>query len=547
MDIVSDEIKSVKDIIQVILKAKKTIRMYLPNNPIYAKTLDDVYSRFTDFFSMGDDLRLRIRQNELVYSNEQVYFNQDKEDNLALFFFKDGVREITFLKGLTKDEVIDFLKILSSDFDREIIDDDVVTLLWEKDFEHVKYIVDESFLIEDEDYEASMIKQVREKSATEDDILKAYRDGLTAEAEKTSVAVASLNDSDLQALAREIEKEYRSKIDRAIAVLFEVLYQAAEPPVFSEICGFLADAFKYCIEKADFLKASYMLDKVRDMIEKGHLSDDWAMPLKRVLSFAGSDTVINAAGEIIDSDVVLDEKDFMACIKHLDKFAIPSLMRLLGELRSIRGRRLAIEALCHVGRYDTRAIARGLQDQRWYVVRNTIYILGRISDKTSIEYLSKVITHPDQRVRKETIKALGSLAGSQGLPYLKTALFDSEPSVRTAAVKVIGNIKTDAAKRILMDVITSDEFLNRGFDEKKEFYEVLASWADSEVADFLTNTLKKKRFFFGRSKNSELRACAAYALGLMGCKDAIPILEKTKNSGNRLLRDMSIEALKRLM
>ena len=106
----SEELKKAKDIIQSFLKSKKILRMYPPNNPIYINTLEDDFTKFKEFFYYKDGLDLKIRQNEIYYDSDQVYFSGEKEDNLALFFFKDGLREISFKKGLTFDELEDFLK-----------------------------------------------------------------------------------------------------------------------------------------------------------------------------------------------------------------------------------------------------------------------------------------------------------------------------------------------------------------------------------------------------------------------------------------------------
>jgi hypothetical protein len=92
----TEELKEVKDILQNLIKSKKTIRMYPQNNPIYIKILEDSYERFKSFFDYHDSITLSIKQNSIYYDSDQIYDNPEKEDNLAMFFFKDGLREITF-------------------------------------------------------------------------------------------------------------------------------------------------------------------------------------------------------------------------------------------------------------------------------------------------------------------------------------------------------------------------------------------------------------------------------------------------------------------
>ncbi|MBI5049990.1 MAG: hypothetical protein HZC11_03730 [Nitrospirae bacterium] len=177
----AEEVTKVKHIIQTLLKAKKNIRLYPANNPIYVKTIDDTFTVFDEFLNYKDKLVFKIKQNDIFYGSDQVYHNPEKENNFALLFFKDGIRELSFKKGLSKHELEDFLKSIAVDLDRETIDDDIVTLFWEMDFTNIKYIVDESFLTEDEDFETKATNEIKSKVPNVDTFMKAYSDAFNAE------------------------------------------------------------------------------------------------------------------------------------------------------------------------------------------------------------------------------------------------------------------------------------------------------------------------------------------------------------------------------
>ena len=69
---IPEDIKAAKDVIQSLVKAKKTIRLYPENNPIYAKTIEENFSKFADFFNYRDELTLKITQNEMLLDSVQV-------------------------------------------------------------------------------------------------------------------------------------------------------------------------------------------------------------------------------------------------------------------------------------------------------------------------------------------------------------------------------------------------------------------------------------------------------------------------------------------
>lgn len=542
---ISEETKAAKDVIQVILKAKKIIRMYPENNPIYIKTIEECFGRFDNYFYYKDDLNFKIRQNEIYCGAEQVYINPEKEDNLALFFFKDGLREITFKKGLNAEEMEEFLKIISLDFERDVVEDDIVTLLWEKDFQNIQYIVDEAFLSDEEDYETKAVNEVMEKETEPDSISKAYEDAMREEEELQDVSIVPLSDKDLQLLLKELEKDSQDKTGRLINILFEIFYASESNDEYIEIVNFYKNAVEFSIKHGDILLVIDTMARLRQIIADKNSNEEMKKNARRILLYCGSEAIITLIGEILDSGQEIEEKIIEDYVKYLDSTSIIPFMKILGELKSIHARKIVIDALIFLGPKDIVTLSKGLNDSRWYVVRNIIYILRKIGDKRAVDYLLKTVRHGDIRVKKEVIRALGELGGAGVIVALRDCLDDPDMQVRSASLKALGNIGSEASKRIIMDKISDKNFKEKDFDEKKEYFESLSRWKDSEVYNFLVKTIKKKSFWLS-SGDYEDKACAAYCFGLIGNKDAITVLSKFKNSSNKLLREFTYMAMKRL-
>ncbi|MCK5426399.1 MAG: hypothetical protein KAJ34_01800, partial [Thermodesulfovibrionia bacterium] len=234
----SEDIEHIKDILQGVLKAKKILNMYPPNNPIYIKTFTDIYSKIKHFLEIKTMLSLQIHQNEILCNKEQVYYVADKEDNLALFFFKDGIREISFYKGMSESEFEDFIKIINTDFENVAREDDIVTLLWERDFDHIKYIVSEAFLYDDaDDVDEKSFETAKNNMYSDDNLARAYHDGLET-TEKQVITPVPLSETDLKHISDDIEKAMSEpKVDKLITILFELLYQTQEESHFIEVVG----------------------------------------------------------------------------------------------------------------------------------------------------------------------------------------------------------------------------------------------------------------------------------------------------------------------
>jgi hypothetical protein len=542
----TEDTKEAKDILQNIIKSKKTIRMYPQNNPVYVKTLEDSYSKLRSFFDYKDNLSLKIKQNSIYYDAEQIYYNPDKEDNLALFFFKDGLREITFKSGLLPDELEEFLKIISLDFDRDAIDDDIVTLLWEKDFQNIHYIVDEAFLIDadEEDYQAKTEEKAKEKVTDVDDLMKAYTDGFMGSDVKT-ISVVPLTDNDLHTLVKELEKDSVDKTEKLFSIIFEMIYQKEGRSDLDEALLFLKDTIRYAMKHGEIRVILDVMKKSRGVIDDPSMTDEEKKLMKALPYFLGDEEIVGYLADVLESGIEIDGKVFEEFTNCLEKNSIPPLVKYLGELATIRARKYVIEALTVIGRRDVPTLAKGLDDQRWYVVRNIIYILRKIADKRGVEYLLRIARHADIRVRKEVIKTLGELGGREVVQTLRECLDDADMQVRVTAAKAFASIGSEAAKKIMLEKISGKDFKDKNFEEKREFFEVISRWKDSEVFDFLMKILKA-RSFFSRTKLYESKACAAFSLGLMGNKDALPALDKFRESGNKLMRDFACAAIKKI-
>lgn len=539
-----DTLKQVSDILQSILKSRKNIRMYPENNPIYTKSIETTVNLFTNFFDYYDVMPLKIKQLEILYDAEPVYYNPEKEDSLSLLFFKDGIRELTFKKGLTKDELEDFFKIIMLDLDSDESDDDIVTLMWERDFHHISYIVDETFLLEDDQYEERAIEEAKENVASEDDVLKAYEEAFDAE-DTRHIPVVPLSDEDIAHLKSELERDNNYYVFKVFNLLFEMFILAGSKEDLQDMVSMFRSAIDYALQYADVEMVIDALKKVEVLISADTTPEKIKPYLRMVLSYINSERVIRFIGELLDSRAEFDDKKVNSLFAIMDKTAIPGLIRILGDLSTIHARKAIVNSLIILGKKDLAAVAKGLNDERWFVVRNVIYVFRNIGDKRALDYLVRKIRHSDIRVRKEIIKAFGEFGGQEIVQHLKNHINDPDPAIRVLVVKSISKTGSPMARKLLLDQVSSPQFKMRDLSEKKEFFEALSRWQDRQMLDFLSRVLKKGSLF-RRGKVNENRACAAFALGAMARNEALQILERHRDLKVPLIREYVMNAIKRI-
>jgi HEAT repeat protein len=545
-DNVSDEeLRAAKNVMQALLKAIKTVRMYPSNNPLYKKTFEEFLARFNEFMNYREELHLKIGQYHIYYGSEEIYHNPGKNDNLALSFFKDGLRELTFTKELTYEEMEGLLNVITTDFDKDALDDDVVTLLWEKDFQSISYVIDDSYFYDESDYESQALAELEQESTDQEDMERVYDNFIHETEDVKDMFVDPLTDEDLNLILNDLERDSGKKVVKMAGILLEVLCEAGEDEDYRDAVRYFYEVMEYLMTHGEFHDFVKVLAKLRQIVEDDASDNEIKRNAARIISFSVSFKILQLIGHRLDKEQNIDTVDFDEYITFLDKSHIQDLMKILGDLQTIHSRKMIINALVYVGRDEVLSFLKGLNDPRWYVVRNTVHILRKIGDRSVVDHIIRTVKHSDLRVRKEAIKSLGEIGEDKALQTLGKCLEDPDVRMRTAAIHAISHIASSDAKKIIISRISSRWFNKRDFKEKKAFFDALARWNDSDVYDFLVKLIERKALWRG-SNYYEKKACAAYGIGLTGNKSALPILEKYKNASNKLLREYSGNSIKRL-
>jgi HEAT repeat protein len=173
-DAISPEAMLARGFVENMFKLARLQRMYNPNNELIKKQTAVFFEQAQKYFDRFEVLVLRITPTEIIFRGEPVYENANRQQSYAFKMFKDGVRKIIISKDVTRDELAQFLGIVESAFVAGEAYEDLLSLLWKADFEHIAYRSVKGFreitpeaLKEDSDKETdeeSYARQIFEKS-----------------------------------------------------------------------------------------------------------------------------------------------------------------------------------------------------------------------------------------------------------------------------------------------------------------------------------------------------------------------------------------------
>ena len=533
---IEEKFKSTKALVQTFLQTLKAFRLYEANHPILSKFLEKLRNDFEHFFNEFDSFSLQVGEHRLFYRGKVVYENQDIKESLAFVFFKDGIRELQFLKGLEFKEIVDFLNIVRrSDFLNRM-EDDLVTLLWEKDFSHITFTTVDEFLegsgifvpvteedlIKRSEYRGTWEEwpQERADESQAEHSRASVSDGLEQAINpspgQSLVQACQLTPEEREAILREAQQEQQSDyIYILINNLIEILLHLGEDAdAYENMISYLDRVIEYLLEQKEVEKIVALLKNLNDAMESMVLKDKQIFAIRRILEKSSSPHNIELLGKTIKGNGEVHSDPILQYLRFLTKQAIEPLCLLLGELESGKWRRVICDQIAELSREEIQPLIKFLSDSNPFLVCHILYILGKIGHPSTVKYLGNLVTHEDLKVREDTLQVLNKF-GEKGKDLIQKFLIDSASGIRAKAALLLARNTKAAAVKPLTEIILSEDFYKRDYEEKASFFRALGETGSDEVIPTLKKIAKKRRWF-QKANWHEMRQCATNTLKMMG-------------------------------
>ncbi len=533
---IEEKVKSTKSLIQTFLQALKAFRLYEANHPILSKFLERLRKDFDQYFREFDSFSLQIGEHRLYYRGNVVYESEDVKESLAFLFFKDGIREIQFSKGLEFKEMIDFLNVVRKGDLLNRMEDDLVTLLWEKDFTHITFTAVDEFmeagatlvpateedLIKGSEYKGSWEEGLQEKAdeAQPESLSLSLQGGLERAINpapgQSLVQACQLTPGEREAIDREARQEEQpdyiyTLIDNLIEIL---LHLGEDVDAYENMISYFDRVIEYLLDQKEMGKAVALLSSLNQTMDSIMMKDKQIFAIQRILENSSSAHSIELLGKAMKGNGEVHSESILEYFRFLTKQAVEPLCLLLGELESGKWRKTICGQLATLCREEIQPLIKFLSDHNPLLVCQILYILGNIGDPSTVNHLGDLVTHKDLKVREETVLILNKF-GEKGMELMQRFLMDPISGIRAKAALVLArNAKAEAVKP-LTDIILSEGFYKRDYKEKASFFRALGETGSKEVIPTLREISKKRRFF-GREKWNEMRQCALNTLKMLG-------------------------------
>ncbi len=554
-----------RDVMNIFVKTIKAFRLYPPGNPSLDEFRSQFFHKLQLFLRKYHSFAFQIGEYDISFGGKVLYDNRDLKASLAFRLYKDGLRELHFVEGVEEGEIGGLIDIITRIENMNQLEDDLLTLIWEADFVHIGYLATDEFLDEmpalipenvDEFRKNLILKPVAHnvdydlEDGGEEEEVDLYEILSRKENEPPTVnanrSLYFLTPDESERLRREVEAETApGAVFSIIDILFEILALEKEPEPYQDTVNVLNKLLDALLTLGEFQKAADLLTRLNIILNTYQLADWQAFIIRQFIEGAGEPQRIARIGRILEKGKEAPLEEVSSYLLHLRPNSIQPLMDVLGEINHSKARRVLCDVICELGKNSVEVITPFVNDSRWYLVRNVIYILARIGKEQALPYILKGFNHREPRVRREAIQALGLIGSSKAAGTLLRALHDEDSQIRSLAALNLAKVGKKDSLPHLLGVVQSKEFYKRDKVEIKAFFDAIGMIGFDEATQPLQKLLEQ-RSWFGSGKKAEIRQGAANALAIIGTPEAKSILQSGTNSREQSVRQACQQAMERL-
>lgn len=484
--------------------------------------------------------RLEVTPRSIVLEDQPVFVAEHSNApagegslrrELPWLLHRDGIRALTFERGLTEPEASSFLDALLVAAPASATHEDVVTLLWESSATHLHLTTEETSPLRRSALERHQHKapepHVQDWPSTEapaNDVRRLWTETKPA------------SDAARAAFLEQWREESSSAFEQsAIEHVQRHLLEDPRPETHDSLAAACVTWLATCVQRSDWQEAEIAYGTLSIVDPGARLS---AEALTHAFRSVDAETIV----EHLDEADAEEQSRLFAFLVHVGTPALPLLIAILAGSSKSRVRAGATTAMAYAFAEEPGSLSRWLQDTRWHVVRNIVFVLGQIGGIDVVAHLAAATRHVDARVRRAAVHALGQAPAHLRNTVLLQMLDMGDARTLAGALAILTRDPDGRVAQALLMRVRSAEFEARPEEQRIALIGALAEIGDDSVVPTLEQLLGHGGWFARRTPD---RTAAARALARLGTPNAREVLEQGLRHRSEAVREACEEALSR--
>lgn len=541
----------VEELLRMFVRAVRAHQLYLPNNPIYKGALDALRAAFAPVWERTDELVLAITESDLRWYDQVILEEPARStDSLPWLFFKDGVREVRFLRGFDDEELGKLLEIVQRLRKAAPDEDDLLSMLWEADFLFLRYryvdlglepapAVEDGGEVTHEDSEQGVAAAAREAAQ------ESRASGIVNMADFDST-LYFLDEREIDYLQAEVRREYEQDLrQNVVAMLLDIFETQRDAQVRSEVMDHLETMLVYMLAAAHFRGVAYLLRESAGALQRAQelLPEQQERLANLPARLSAPESLAQMLQALDDSPELPPSDELIDLFQQLRPVALGTIFTWLGRIQNAALRPLIEDAAGRLASTATAELVRLILVPEREVAIEAIRRAGALKTPAAVAPLGKLLSDPDAELRLASVRALHEIGSAGALQALERAVEDDDREVRIAAVRALGGRGYRPVLPRVESRVKGKTIREADLTEKMAFFEAYGALCGDAGVGYLDSLLNGKGFL-GRREDAEVRACAAIALGRIGTGGAAESLRKASGEKDVVVRNAVTRALR---
>jgi HEAT repeat protein len=537
--------REIKEFFVSFVKTIRASQLYVQGNPLLHKFVADLNDRLASLWGSVESVNFTIYENEIHWHDHPVYKGRPGgHENLAFQLYKDGIRRLQLNPGVEDDELRRFIDILRLSRTLKAEEEDLLTLMWNADFTHLRYeYVD---VLGDEpplppgggpDVETTGELPVMPELELSADVQPPTL------REDFEPSLYFLDEADVAHLQQELLREWDRPVKRDVMLAVLDQYELGDEERRAEIMGILRQMLPRVLAEGEFGDAAFIVSELKGIAEKKG-DPGISEQVEEVVGELSEPIVLYQLVRVLeDGSIDPKSQELATLLDALRPQAIEVLIQAVPTVTRLQAREQLLATMDRLASMNPQLMASLVRSDDPRVAAETARIAARLKMAGTAEAIASLLRRPSAEVRLAAVESLVSLRTSTAGSALLKALEDDSREVRVAAARGLADLKYRPAAQKLEGHVKGKELLKRDLTEQLAFFEAYARTAGEEAARLLGQLLNGRRFLWMKHPG-RVRACAARALGLLSSGEAHSALATAEGDKDAMVASAVHQALR---
>ncbi len=553
-------VDDVRSLFVTLGKAFRAYQLYDENNPVRKRFVETLRSELKALWQELDTLTVTMDEDRIYLGGSEVYHSESRNDSLAFLFFKDGVREVTFLPGIESEELDTFLGVLQKA--RKLVPegDDLLTVLWEAEMVYFQYqYVD--LLAEGVELPGvgagNTGAELQAALEAEDEEIAAQEEGGGGEAAPDSPQTVQQDDfnptlyvldaREREHLRGELEKEMaRDTRSDVLKALFDRLEEPDNRARQSEILGILETLLPNFLSRGKLVAATNVLRELRRLEKIDQMFDEQRLVESRQIldGISSVEAIEELMQALYGGTIRASPSQLAGFLQFLRGTALAPLLRESEIVEHKELQAVLRKAVQGIAAQNQKSLVALLEQDDPLVAAAAAKLAAEMKISEAGPAMARLLDHADPAVRLAAIEAATVLKASTVASGLEGRLQDEERDVRIAAARALAEIRYPPAAATLAAIIGGKKIRAADISEKVAVFEAYGTVAGEDGIRLLDSLLNGKGGLLGKKESTEIRAAAALGLGCVATPEARAALERATQDEDPVVRSNVNRALR---